>query len=37
MTDETIPAHGGTLVDLVLPPSESGAADEEAENLPKLR
>ena len=36
MTDETIPAHGGTLMDLILPPQEAGAAAEEAENFPKL-
>jgi sulfate adenylyltransferase len=35
MTEDAIPAHGGKLVDLVLPPHEAGAAADEAENLPK--
>ena len=35
MTEDIIPAHGGTLVDLVLPPPDAGAAADEAENHPK--
>ena len=35
MTEDIIPAHGGTLVDLVLSPPDAGAAEEEAENHPK--
>ena len=37
MTQDTIPAHGGTLVDLLLPPDEAGAAADEAANHPKLK
>ncbi|MCA1726138.1 MAG: sulfate adenylyltransferase [Actinobacteria bacterium] len=37
MTEDTIPAHGGTLVDLVLPLQEAGAAADEAANHPKLK
>ncbi|MDP8956577.1 MAG: sulfate adenylyltransferase [Actinomycetota bacterium] len=33
---ETIAAHGGTLVDLVMPPGEADKAAEEAGNLPKI-
>ncbi len=36
MTDETIPAHGGVLVDLVLPDEESPSVADEAEHYPKL-
>ncbi|HYT29878.1 MAG TPA: sulfate adenylyltransferase [Actinomycetota bacterium] len=34
MTTETIAPHGGTLVDLLLPPEEAERAAEEAEGLP---
>jgi sulfate adenylyltransferase len=34
---ETIPPHGGTLIDLLLPPDESGRALAEAEHLPKVQ
>jgi sulfate adenylyltransferase len=33
---ETIPAHGGRLVDLLLSTEEAGAAAEQAEHLPKV-
>jgi sulfate adenylyltransferase len=33
---ETIPPHGGKLVDLMLPPAEAEAASETAGNLPKI-
>jgi sulfate adenylyltransferase len=34
--NETIPPHGGTLVDLLLTPDRGKQAEEEAEHLPKL-
>jgi sulfate adenylyltransferase len=36
MITETIPAHGGTLVDLRLPKGEAERAVEESEHLPKV-
>ena len=33
---ETIPPHGGVLVDLVLPKAEADRAVDEAEHLPKV-
>jgi sulfate adenylyltransferase len=35
-TWETIPPHGGKLIDLVLPPQEEAREREEAQNLPKV-
>jgi sulfate adenylyltransferase len=36
MSETQIPPHGGTLVDLVVPPERAGTVAEEARNLPKV-